>query len=88
VEAEARTARAHALIQTFLAFVRARPGHELQVWTAEARHGGLETLARFARGRQEDLAAPRAGLRRLPGAGGVPKGEFPKRAHAPPLQDV
>jgi transposase len=55
-------ARAHGLSQAFLAMVRERRGAHLQAWMAEARHSGLEALARFARGLQGDLAAVTAGL--------------------------
>jgi transposase len=57
-------ARAHALSQAFLARVRERRGHDLRTWMAEATHSGLEALARFARGLQEDLSAVTAGLTR------------------------
>jgi transposase len=39
-----------------------RPGAHLKAWMAEAMHSGIEALARFARGLQEDLAAVTAGL--------------------------
>jgi hypothetical protein len=50
-------ARAHALSQAFLAMVRERRGAELKAWMAETIHSGLEALARFARGLQDDLSA-------------------------------
>jgi transposase len=55
-------ARAYALSQAFLAFVRERRGDDLEAWIAEAMHGGIEALARFARGLQDDLSAIKAGL--------------------------
>jgi transposase len=55
-------ARAHALSQAFLAMVRERRGHDLEAWIAEATQSGIEALARFARGLQDDLAAVTAGL--------------------------
>jgi transposase len=42
--------------------VRERRGHDLEAWMAEAMHSGIDELARFARGLQEDLAAVTAGL--------------------------
>jgi transposase len=55
-------ARAHTLIQTFLAMVRERRGHNLEAWMAEATASGIDALARFARGLEGDLAAVTAGL--------------------------
>jgi transposase len=42
--------------------VRERRGADLEAWMAETMHSGIEALARFARGLQEDLAAVIAGL--------------------------
>jgi transposase len=42
---------------------------------AEATHSGLEALARFARGLQDDLAAVTAGLT-LPWSNGVTEGQI------------
>jgi transposase len=55
-------ARANVLIQAFLTMVRERRGADLEVWMAEAMHSGIDELARFARGLQEDLSAVTAGL--------------------------
>jgi transposase len=55
-------ARAHALSQAFLAMVRERRGHDLEAWMSEATHSGIDELARFARGLQDDLIAIKAGL--------------------------
>jgi transposase len=55
-------ARAHALSQAFLAIVRERRGKDLEAWITAATASGIDTLARFARGLQEDLAAVSAGL--------------------------
>ena len=55
-------ARAHELSHAFLIMGRERRGIDLEAWMAEAMHSGIETLARFARGLQEDLAAVTAGL--------------------------
>jgi transposase len=59
---EAGIARAYGLSQGFLAMVWERQGAHLKDWMAEAMHSGVEALARFARGLQEDLAAVTAGL--------------------------
>ena len=66
-------ARAYGLSQAFLAMVRERRGAHLQAWMADALHSGIEALARFARGLQEDLAAVTAGLT-LPWSNGVTEG--------------
>jgi transposase len=55
-------ARANPLIQAFLTRVRERRGADLEAWRAEAMHRGIEALARFARGLQDDLPAVTAGL--------------------------
>jgi transposase len=55
-------ARAHALSQAFLAFVRERRGEDLEAWMSEAMHSGITEVARFARGLQDDLRAIKAGL--------------------------
>jgi transposase len=57
-----RMARANVLMQAFLTMVRERRGADLEVWMAEAMHSGIDELARFARGLQEDLSAVTAGL--------------------------
>jgi transposase len=59
---DAGIARAHALSQAFLAMVRERRGEDLEAWLAEATRSGIDELARFARGLQEDLSAVKAGL--------------------------
>jgi hypothetical protein len=59
---DTRMARAQTLIQAFLALVRERRGDDLKAWMAEATRCGIEALARFARGRQDDLSAITAGL--------------------------
>jgi transposase len=55
-------ARAHGLTHTFLAMVRERQGSDLDAWITAATDRGIDELARFARGLQEDLAAVTAGL--------------------------
>ena len=61
-QVDVRIARAHGLSQAFLAMVRERRGADLEAWMAETMHSGIEELARFARGLQEDLTAVTAGL--------------------------
>ena len=55
-------AQAYGLSQAFLAMVRERRGNDLEGWIAEATHSGIEALARFAHGLQDDLTAIKAGL--------------------------
>jgi transposase len=55
--------------------VRERRGHELEVWRAETTHSGIEELARFARGLQDDLVAVKAGLT-LAWSNGVTEGQI------------
>jgi hypothetical protein len=59
---ETGIARAHGLSHAFLAMIRERRGADLKAWMAETIHRGIDELARFARGLQEDLAAVTAGL--------------------------
>jgi len=54
--------QAYTLSQAFLALVRERRGDALAAWMTEASASGIEALARFAQGLQEDLAAVTAGL--------------------------
>jgi transposase len=61
-QVDVRIARAHGLSQAFLAMVRERRGADLEAWMAETMHSGIEELARFARGLQEDLTVVTAGL--------------------------
>jgi transposase len=72
---DAGVARANQLIQAFLAIARERRGHDLEAWMAEATHSGIDALARFARGLQEDLAAVTAGLT-LEWSNGVTEGQI------------
>ena len=55
-------ARVNALIQAFLAIVCKRRAYDLEAWMAAAIHSGIAELACFARGRQDDLRAIKAGL--------------------------
>ena len=59
---DADIARAYQLTQGFLALVRERLGSDLEAWITVATNSGIDALARFARGLQEDLAAVTAGL--------------------------
>jgi transposase len=72
---EAGIARAYRLTQGFLAMVRERRGADLEAWMAEAISSGIDALARFARGLQDDLVAIRAGLT-LAWSNGVTEGQI------------
>jgi transposase len=72
---DADIARAYRLSHAFLAMVRERRGADLKAWRAEAMHSGVEELARFARGLQDDLAAITAGLT-LAWSNGVTEGQI------------
>jgi transposase len=61
-QVDVRIARAHGLSRAFLAIVREHRGADPEAWMAETMHSGIEELARFARGLQEDLTAITAGL--------------------------
>jgi len=74
-EVDTGMARAHVLIQAFLTMVRERRGADLEAWRAEAMDSGIDELARFARGLQEDLAAVTAGLT-LAWSNGVTEGQI------------
>jgi hypothetical protein len=54
--------RASQLTQGFLALVRERRGSDLEAWITATTDSGIDALARFARGLQEDLVAVIAGL--------------------------
>jgi hypothetical protein len=73
-QGEAAIARAHALIQAFVAMVRERRGHDLEAWMAEATDSVAE-LARFAQGLRDDLNAITAGLT-LAWSNGVTDGQI------------
>jgi transposase len=68
-------AQAYQLSQAFLTLVRERRGDALDAWMTAATHSGIETLARFAQGLQEDLAAVAAGLT-LPWSNGPVEGQI------------
>jgi transposase len=72
---DAGIARAYGLSQAFLAMVRERRGADLKAWMADATHSGIEALARFARGLQDDLAAVTAGLT-LAWSNGITEGQI------------
>jgi transposase len=67
--------QAYTLSQAFLALVRERRGDALAAWMTEASASGIEALARFAQGLQEDLAAVTAG-RTLPWSNGPVEGHI------------
>jgi transposase len=66
-------AQAYTLSQAFLALVRERRGDALETWLTAAATSGIEALARFAQGLQEDLGAITAGLT-LPWSNGPVEG--------------
>jgi transposase len=66
-------AQAYTLSQAFLALMRERRGDALAAWMTEAAASGIDALARFAQGLQEDLAAVTAGLT-LPWSNGPVEG--------------
>jgi transposase len=66
-------AQAYTLSQAFLTLVRERRGDALEAWMTEAAASGIEALARFAQGLQEDRAAVTAGLT-LPWSNGPVEG--------------
>jgi transposase len=73
-QVDASITRAYQLIQAFLTIVRERGGRDLEAWMAEATQSGIEALARFARGLQDDLTAVTAGLT-LPWSNGPVEGQ-------------
>jgi transposase len=74
-EVDPSIAQAYQLSQAFLTLMRERRGDELETWMTAAIHSGIETLARFAQGLQQDLAAVKAGLT-LPWSNGVTEGQI------------
>lgn len=72
-QGDATIAQAYTLSQAFLALIRERQGDELEGWMTKATASGIEALARFAQGLQEDLAAVTAGLT-LPWSNGPVEG--------------
>ena len=68
-------ARANQLIQAFLAIARERRGQDLEAWMAEAATSGIDVLARFARGLEDDVAAITAGLT-LEWSNGITEGQI------------
>jgi transposase len=69
-------ARAYQLSQAFLTLMSERRGNELDAWLTAATHSGIEALARFAQGLQQDLAAVTAGSP-CPGATALSKATSP-----------
>ena len=68
-------AQAYTLSQAFLVLMRERRGDALAAWITEASASGVEALARFAQGLQEDLTAITAGLT-LPWSNGPVEGHI------------
>jgi transposase len=74
-QVDASIARAYGLSQAFLALMRERRGADLEAWMAKATHSGIDELARFACGLQDDLRAITAGLT-LEWSNGVTEGQI------------
>src|SRR5918992_440152 len=74
-QVDAGVARANQLIQAFLAIARERRGQDLEAWMAEAATSGIDVLARFARGLEDDVAAITAGLT-LEWSNGITEGQI------------
>jgi transposase len=74
-QADPTMAQAYTLSQAFLALVRERRGTDLAAWITEVVTSGIEALARFAQGLQEDLPAITAGLT-LPWSNGAVEGHI------------
>lgn len=74
-QVDAGLARANQLIQACLAIARERRGQDLEAWMAEAAHSGIDVLARFARGLENDVAAITAGLT-LEWSNGITEGQI------------
>jgi transposase len=72
---DAGITRAYRLTHAFLTMVRERRGRDLEAWITAATDSGIDALARFARGLQEDLAAVTAGLT-LPWSNGPVEGQI------------
>lgn len=73
-QVEAQMAQLYELALAFLTLVRERRGEDLEAWRTQATQCGIEPLARFADGMQDDLAAIQAGLT-LPWSNGVVEGQ-------------
>ena len=61
-QVEAQMAQLYELALSFLSLVRERRGEDLDSWIAQVLASGIEPLARFATGLQDDWAAIKAGL--------------------------
>jgi transposase len=68
-------AQLYELTVALLTLLRERRGEDLEAWRAQAMSSGVEPLARFAEGLQDDLAAIEAGLT-LPWSNGVTEGQI------------
>jgi len=74
-QADPVIAQAYTLSQAFLALVRERRGADLEAWITEVVASGIDALARFAQGLQEDRPAITAGLT-LPWSNGPVEGQI------------
>ena len=72
-QVDSQMAQLYELALAFLSLVRERRGEDLAAWRIQVAQSGIEPLARFAEGLQEDLAAIQAGLT-LPWSNGVTEG--------------
>ena len=67
-------AQLYELAVAFQTLARERRGEDLEAWRTQAVNSGIEPLARFSEGMQDDLAAIQAGLT-LPWSNGVTEGQ-------------
>jgi transposase len=72
-QVDSKMAQLYELALVFLTLVRERQGEDLAAWRTQVAQSGIEPLARFAAGLQDDLAALQAGLT-LPWSNGVTEG--------------
>jgi transposase len=73
-QVDSKMAQLYELALAFLTLVRERQGEDLAAWRTQVAQSGIEPLARFAAGLQDDLAAIQAGLT-LPWSNGVTEGQ-------------
>ncbi len=73
-QVDAKMALLYELALAFLTLVRERRGEDLESWREQATQSGIEPLARFAGGLQDDLAAVQSGLT-LPWSNGIVEGQ-------------
>jgi transposase len=73
-QVETKMAQLYELALSFLTLVRERRGEDLAAWMAQVASSGIDALARFATGLQDDFPAIQAGLT-LPWSNGVTEGQ-------------